>query len=177
MNDIIRKAMLEVLPVEAFNTGNPPKPKELYIPSSHKKSLELYSNLIVGMRGVGKSTWTTALADQKLRAIIGANIPELENAIVHIGFSEKPDPENYPTTDKFSELLQKQFRPYEIWKTIIIRWISHEINQNIPSVDWPASVSWVKEHTESCDRILQTGNQCQQVKPFALPQQFDFWLW
>jgi hypothetical protein len=25
-------------------------------------------------------------------------------------------------------------------------------------MDWPASVSWVKENIESCDRILQTGN-------------------
>ena len=81
---LILDAIAKILPNENFASATSIKPRQLYIPLAHKKALQLYSNIVVGDRGVGKSTWTLALSDQRLQEIIGANITELENVSVHI---------------------------------------------------------------------------------------------
>jgi hypothetical protein len=154
---VILDAMIETLPKETSSFGNPIELKELYIPPAHKKALRLYSNLIVGDRGVGKSTWTAALADPKKRKAI-ENMPELENAAVTVGFSEKPNPEKHPDKDTINNLLEENINPHDMWKAVVIRWLSHEINVPIPINKWQESIFWVKNNPEECSKILSTAN-------------------
>jgi hypothetical protein len=130
----------------------------MYIPQAHKESLRLTSNLIIGARGVGKSTWTTALADQNLRSLIGSNVQELENVQIRIGFSEKEDPDRYPAQETFTGLLEQGFNPYEVWQAVVSRWLCAETGEKIPDTDWKASVSWAKNNPEAWGRLLQKAN-------------------
>jgi len=155
---VILKAMSDVLPKENFVSSDPLEPRELYIPIAHRKALQLFSNIVVGDRGVGKSTWTLALADQKLREIIGANIKELENTSVHIGFAEKSNLAGYPNKSIIKEFLQKKYNPYDIWKSVVIRWLSQKTNDTIPTENWLTSVTWVRDNSEAYIRILEKAN-------------------
>jgi hypothetical protein len=149
---------MDAIPAEPFNSGTPPPPEQMFIPSAHVKSLQLYSNLVIGARGVGKSTWTSALADQNLRKIIGANIPGLERTKVQIGFSESRETDKYITPDIIMGLLRKDFSPYEIWLAVMLRCVSNEINESIPRDSWEAAVAWVKNNPEDWARIFQKAN-------------------
>jgi hypothetical protein len=155
---LILNAIKEILPKEISVSGKALEPKELYIPVAHKKALELYSNIIVGDRGVGKSTWTLALADSNSRTLIDANIKELENAAVHIGFAEAVNTAAYPDKTIMKELLRKKINPKEIWKAVVIRWLSQKIGEEIPMDSWLASIKWVGNNAEPCAKILEKAN-------------------
>jgi hypothetical protein len=155
--DLIRQAVRDAIPPEPFNSGTPPPPGQMFIPSAHIKSLQLYSNLVVGARGVGKTTWTSALADQNLRKIIGANVPELELAKVQIGFSEGRGTAEH-ITPAIIELLGKNFSPYEIWLAVILRCVSNETGEVIPRNSWEETAAWIKNNAETWARILQKAN-------------------
>jgi hypothetical protein len=154
----IRDAIANALPLEPFNSGKAPEPREMYIPRAHKESLQLTSNLIIGARGTGKSTWTAALADQNLRSIIGSNVKELENIKVQIGFSENTSARGFPAQETFTSLLKKGFSPYEVWQAVVFRWLCNEIGEKIPDTDWETGVSWVRNNPEPWGVLLQRAN-------------------
>jgi len=161
---IILDAMIETLPKETSSFGNPIELKELYIPPAHKKALRLYSNLIVGDRGVGKSTWTAALADSKKRKVIENNMPELENVSVTVGFSEKSNPEEHPDKFTINNLLEENINPHDMWKAVVMRWLSLEIKKTIPISKWQKTIFWVKNHPEDCSKILSIANNLFKEK-------------
>ena len=154
----IRDAIANALPSEPFNSGKAPEPREMYIPRAHKESLQLTSNLIIGARGTGKSTWAAALADQKLRSIIGSNIKELENIKVQIGFSENTNANEFPAQEIFTSLLKKGFSPYEVWQAVVFRWLCNETGEKIPAKNWETSVSWVRNNPEPWGMLLQKAS-------------------
>ncbi|MFP3043699.1 AAA family ATPase [Treponema primitia] len=155
----VRQAIITALPKETSSYGNPINSKQLYIPPGHENALQLNCNLIVGARGVGKSTWTSALAEPQSKSIIGANISELENTQVQKGFAETTDKELYPDIKIFNNLLQKQFEPPDIWQAVIVRWLSKVIDYKIPHKDWISSVSWVKKNAEQVVNIIQKASE------------------
>jgi hypothetical protein len=160
----IRKAMAEVIPETSFNSAEPLSPRKLYIPPAHIKSLRLHHNLIIGARGVGKTTWTRALGDETLRTIIGVNIPELKNIKVQIGFAESSMDEQYPSPEIYTDLLQKNFTPYEVWQAVLARWLCGETGASIPNKDWSASVAWVRKNPEPWTKLLQKANDLFKSK-------------
>jgi hypothetical protein len=160
----IRKAIVEVIPETSFNSAEPLSPRNLYIPPAHIKSLQLYHNLIIGARGVGKTTWTRALGDETVRNIIGVNIPELKNIKVHIGFAERSINNQYPSPEIYTDLLQKNFTAYEVWQAVLARWLCGEAGDPIPAKDWTDSVAWVRENPEPWTRLLQKANDLFKSK-------------
>lgn len=160
----IRQAIVEVIPETSFNSAETLSPRQLYIPPAHIKSLQLYHNLIIGARGVGKTTWTRALGDEHLRNIIGANIPELKNIKVQIGFSESPLDEQYPSPEIYRDLLKKKFTAYEIWQAVLARWLCGEIGDSLPGKDWASSVAWARKNPEPWAKVLQKSNDSFKSK-------------
>jgi len=156
--NIILKAIIDSLPAEIANYGDPLDLKDLYIPQAHKKSLHLYSNLVVGARGVGKSTWTTALANQDTRDIIGVDVSDLKNASVHIGFGLQTNSTSNLEKSIIKQLLASKFNSYDIWRTVVIRWLSVELQNPIPMKNWPESVMWAKNNPETCLKIMEDAN-------------------
>jgi len=152
----IREAIIRALPQDTSYSGEAPPPKYLYTPPAHLKALSLESQLVVGTRGVGKSVWTASLADAELRKQIGATIPQLEKAEIHIGFSEHPDLSSYPDPGTFSELLNKHgFDAYIVWRAIAARWLSRQLGESVPCNSWPETVDWVRNNPEPLARMVQ----------------------
>ncbi|MDR0894123.1 MAG: ATP-binding protein [Prevotellaceae bacterium] len=158
-NHNILLAMRDALPVEPFNTGTPPAPGQMYLPTAHKKSLQLYSSLVVGARGVGKSTWTSALADDHLRQeVLGIEIPDLSLTDVFVGFSGKAEPDKYPdpTTGIIRDLL-KEYAVSEFWQAIVARNLFDNTDE-IPVDKWGNTVAWIRSNQEEWSKRLYETN-------------------
>ncbi|NOT17164.1 MAG: hypothetical protein HOP20_03730 [Sulfuriferula sp.] len=160
MSDVkkIREAMISVLPTSSSNFGESIEARFMYLPSAHIKALRLDCNLVVGARGVGKSFWTSALADADLRKKLKQDLPELENTEVHIGFSVKEEIDDYPNSDIFIQLIGAKFEAYDIWRAVVTRWLSKVVDQSIPCQEWKDTVIWVKENPEGLARLVQAAN-------------------
>jgi hypothetical protein len=159
-NNEIRQAIIHSIPPEPFNAGEPPPPEQMYLPLAHKKCLELYCNPVVGSRGVGKSTWTSALADDKLRSILGMNIPELNRTTVSVGFSAAP-PRSHPSRQVIADIIKAGYSASEMWQAVIIRNIRNDVD--VPVSQWMESVKWVRENQEEwAKRILSKNDELKQ---------------
>lgn len=153
----LRRAILEAS-LATSNFGESPKTGELYIPPAHVKALRLESNLIVGARGVGKSFWTAALTASDLRISIESTVRELEHTDVRIGFSVKESINDYPNADTFGQLLGLHIDPYDIWRTVILRWSVSTLGEKFPGHSWQESVSWMKDNPEDTSRLIGRAN-------------------
>ncbi|MDR1894163.1 MAG: hypothetical protein LBQ61_05645 [Spirochaetales bacterium] len=160
----VREAIINAIPQELFTEGYDVKPGQIYFPPAHEKSLKLYTNLIVGGRGVGKSMWTSALADEQKRTIIRVNVPELENTKVQIGFSAVDRPEDYPSLETIAMLLDSGIKPYEMWQTVILRWLVKETKDTIPVNEWKESIIWVRNNPEKWVKIITNANDILKNK-------------
>jgi hypothetical protein len=160
MNDVkkIREAMISVLPTSSSNFGESIEARFMYLPTAHIKALRLDCNLVVGARGVGKSFWTSALADADLRKKLKQDLPELENTAVYIGFSVKEAIDDYPNSDIFIQLIDLAYSAYDIWRAVVARWLSKVVNQTIPCQEWKETVIWVRDNPEKFARLTQEAN-------------------
>lgn len=164
----LRNAILEA-PIATSNFGESPKLGELYIPPAHVKALRLESNLVVGARGVGKSFWTAALTSSDLRASIESTVRELENTEVSIGFSVRESINDYPNADTFGKLLGSEIDPYDIWRTVILRWSASTLEEKFPGSSWSDSVSWMKDNPEDISRLIgRTNARLENKSRFGL---------
>ncbi len=155
---VIRKAIMAAIPSETSNFGESPDPGQVYLPRAHAKALKLESNLVVGSRGVGKSFWTAALNTPNLRPILGSLVSELDDAEVSVGFSAKPDISAYPDMDAFANLLGSRYKPYEIWKAVVLRWLAPIAGESVPVELWNSTVHWVRSYPEPLARCLEAAN-------------------
>ncbi len=164
MNDVngIREAIIAAIPYETSSYGQSPDPGGLYMPRAHAKALKLDSNLVVGSRGVGKSFWTAALDTQKLRAMLGVSVRELENTLVRVGFAVKENIAAYPNMDVFSDLLKLKYTPYEIWRGVVLRWVAEVTGEIIPQDDWRATTKWVRSNPEPLVKCMEKANKILQ---------------
>ena len=158
-NNIIRNAICDALPADTSTSGTTLPPAHLYVPITHLKALKPECQLVVGTRGVGKSVWTAALYDTQLRKLLGAAIPQLDTAEVCIGFSERPQPDNYPDGDIFMHLRDSQFTPYQIWRAVIARWVAKILDKRIPDANWKDSVHWVCNSPEDFAQLVIEASQ------------------
>lgn len=160
----VRQAIIQALPEDSSYSGSAPPIEHLYIPPAHLKALRLESQLVIGTRGVGKSVWTSALADTALRQHLGAEIPELEKTDIQIGFKELPDPSLYPDADTFASLLDNDFDAYQIWRAVISRWTGNILEENVPTDSWHNTATWVKENPEAVVNMVIHADQVYQAK-------------
>lgn len=155
----IREAIINALPSETSNFGQVPDAGHLYSPPAHLRALRLESHVVIGTRGVGKSLWTAALGDESLRASLGQSIEALEKAVVNIGFSAKENIQRYPNADVFSQLLEKDIRAYDIWRSVIARWLAADLlSQSIPSETWEQTCNWITNEPEAFAHLMENAN-------------------
>lgn len=162
MNDpaAIRQAIIEALPVDTSYSGAAPPPEYLYTPPAHLKALSLESQLVLGTRGVGKSVWTASLANADLRKQVGASIPQLENAEIRVGFSERQNLTSYPDADTFSQLLMNQdVDAYAVWRSVVARWSASLLDRTIPCDSWGETVHWVQHNPEPLAGMVQLASE------------------
>lgn len=154
---VLRRAILAA-PLEISNSGETPRVGTLYVPPAHTKALRLESSLVIGGRGVGKSFWAAALKTPELRQLLGAAVPDLDRAEVHIGFSEQGRIEHYPDDATFTKLLGQNVDPYDIWRAVVLRWLGQRAGAALPD-EWAALITWMLTHTEDAARLIQSSRQ------------------
>lgn len=161
MTDIaaLRQAIVESLPAETSHSGQAPDLKHLYIPPAHIKALRLDCHLVIGTRGAGKSVWTAALGSSVLRKALGAVVPALDQAEVRIGFAEVGNVELYPDDATFIQLLAGGATAYDVWRSVVARWVAQLQAQPIPQTDWSTTVTWVRANPEALARMMQQTSQ------------------
>lgn len=172
-NQVIREAVKLALPRETSTYGQPPNSSNVYIPPSHIKALRLECNLVIGGRGVGKTFWSAALNDRAIRDLLGKAIPDLSRVDVRTGFSELPGIEKYPDPDIFSDLLNRNFEPYDVWRAVFSRCLAPIANVVMPVSSWRASVQWVKDNPEFFSDLLEKANKVLDEKKEAILIVFD----
>jgi len=155
----LRRAIVSSLPGETSYFGAIPELKHLYVPPAHIKALRLDCHLVIGTRGVGKSVWTAALGNVVLRKILGASVPSLDSAEVRIGFAETPSIDEYPDADTFAQLLESNTPAYDVWRSVVARWVAARLDVNIPCDSWAGTVTWLKSNPEALARLMQQVNQ------------------
>ena len=150
----LREAILAA-PLETSNFGETPQPGILYLPLSHLKALKLDAHIVVGGRGVGKSFWTAALQSESLRAQLGTISSEIQDIEVFAGFSSTEDIDSYPNADIFVDLFSNNGNPYDLWRTVILRWVAKRSGENIPIDSWQSTLEWFKSNPEDAARLMQ----------------------
>ncbi|OMY99708.1 hypothetical protein [Burkholderia pseudomallei] len=100
-------------------------PDEVFLPVGHRGVLDLRRQLVVGNRGMGKSFWTHALANQDIRNKLAEyyRFPELKSTEVRIGFNGSDKKQAFaPTVDDLAEIRQLSVgNPDLIWKALLLR--------------------------------------------------------
>lgn len=150
----IRNALLETLPEKTSLHGGMPGPQFVHLPASHAKALDPDVQLVVGMRGAGKSFWWAALQQEELRRLIAARnsrLEAIEKAEIFLGFGEKPDPDRYPSRDVLDQLLAEHDARL-IWRTVLAFALGG-LPETLPS--WKDKVAHVTAEPEAIDRFLR----------------------
>ena len=156
----IRQAVFDAIPADTSEYGRNDVSRKPYFPPAHIKALTLSSNLVMGARGVGKSFWTHALADPKLKKLMSQTIPELDIVDVKIGFANKPLNESYPDKNTIKQLLSNNYQAYDIWRAVVARWLRSEVpNVNFPTHDWDATIQWVAKSPEAMAKLLESADR------------------
>ena len=165
-NDVFstREAIIAAIPYTTANYGKAPDINLIYIPPAHEKALRFETSLVVGARGVGKSFWAAVINNENIRSKLGNSIHELKNVNVHTGFSTSDNIDAYPDKETFAQLLQKGFSSYEIWRSVISRWIAKTADCAISGETWVDTVEWVRGNPERVTRLFQRANAVFESK-------------
>lgn len=140
-----------------------PTPATVFTPPSHIRALRLQTSLVTGARGAGKTFWTMALQQKSIRRLLERDVPDLVDVRVSVGYTNKANPDSYPSPKIFSQLL-KTYSPVDIWRTIWIRAIISQLNASnlkcpCSRNDWLTDVKEVTVSTEAVDRFFFEANK------------------
>lgn len=133
---------------------------DIYIPSTHKEALDFNRPLIVGNRGTGKSVWSGALADPKVRKSIASAHDSLLNAEVELGFHQSAAevPGVAPSPRVLSALLRGGKDPEVIWTAVLLKATSKYTKFRIKS-DFADLVNWVDDYPSKSEALLRKTDE------------------
>ena len=155
----VREALIG-LPEET-SYGEPPDLKQVYLPRSHLKAMNLDVALVTGMRGAGKTFWWSALRQPGVRRLIGAADSRSalsENTEVRTGFGIAPAPDDYPGINVFPRLMQDA-EPKAVWRTVLARHLAPDDHPLRGKADWRDRVAWVTAEPEAVDRLFHERDE------------------
>jgi hypothetical protein len=164
----IRDALSTWRDVAATEGDRPPAIQDVYVPSNHSSALSLESSIVIGMRGAGKSFWSSALTDEKLRRYIAskAKLAELEAVAVYRGFGESHGVD-FPKSQTLKALLSESIDADAIWRGTVLRHALRELQVPFPFADdVSAAIRWVaanpaiaETRLSECDATLQKNGK------------------
>jgi hypothetical protein len=150
-----RSTLIKTLPEETSLFGQAVDTRFIHVPASHAKALHPDTQLVVGMRGAGKSFWWKALQDEKQRQLVAERAPNsglTKDTKISVGFGETPDPDAYPGRDALGQLVEKGHDPRLIWRTVILNALTK--GAVTPGNTWSERVAYVTRHPEEVERAL-----------------------
>jgi len=149
-----RSTLIETLPEETSLFGQAVDTRFIHVPASHAKALHPDTQLVVGMRGAGKSFWWKALQDDSQRQMVAERAPSsglAEATYISVGFGETPDPDAYPGRDTLGRLVEHH-DPRLIWRTVILHALTK--GEITSGETWDDRVRNVSRNPEGVERAL-----------------------
>jgi len=156
-----RRGIIDALPEQSSQHGEPLERDQLYLPTSHIKALDPNVMVVEGIRGSGKSVWLTTLLDPENRKWLGSSVGITERTLVSAGFRERSDGGTaFPTKDSLISLVG-EVEPRLIWKTVVYRQV---LGENAAAdfkllTSWKERVRWVLGNPESVDADIFLRDQ------------------
>lgn len=150
-----RQTLIDTLPEETSLFGQRVDTRFIHVPGSHAKALHPDTQLVVGMRGAGKSFWWRALQDREQRVLVAQRTPNTglaKAAHIAAGFGETPNPDAYPGPDVLAQLVGSGHDPRLIWRTVILNALMADTDK--AGTTWEEKVRQVAANPEGMDRIL-----------------------
>ncbi|WP_186020407.1 ATP-binding protein [Burkholderia gladioli] len=123
--DIVREQFRGLDPSASHELSVPPSVGEVYTPADHESALDVDRPLVVGDRGMGKTFWTSALADPTARNFLAQVYPRLmlDKCDIHVGFAGVDMARDGAISQEvFSQMETRDGHPAElIWRAVIYR--------------------------------------------------------
>lgn len=160
----IREVLLRLDPSIAHKALD--RPEIIYPAPDHADALDPSRVLVVGGRGVGKSFWTSVLANEDTKRLISTEYPKLglDQVDVALGYCEGAIGSRSvaPSSHMLRKALENSFDSETIWQSVLLKALAPEEGPE----SFIARVEWVQQHPEgyedlviNADRALQRDNR------------------
>lgn len=140
----LRRALAELPGVAAQQSLHAPDLSTVHLPRLHPKALRPDVDVVVGMRGAGKSLWTAVLADKDSResAVARGGLEALRGVDVRVGFGLAADNNNFPSTDLIGRLLADGANYIDIWWAVVLHHALDVAGLSHPEGPWAERVAY-----------------------------------
>lgn len=172
----VREALSELPQLAAFSTGSALNPKDVYFPYSHAEALDPDVTLVIGNRGMGKSFWASALAQQDTREAISeayrsAQSYNLNDLRVHFAFADAEGGSGGVSR------AQLQSVPTEIptelvWRAVILRQLAEVAGVTIPA-RLNEAVRWLLSNADEQQELFQAADKILSARGERILFLFD----
>lgn len=149
----LRRALAELPRADNLSPNQPIAPEDVYTVHEHRAALDPDRALVVGNRGMGKSFWAHALAQQATRENAAKILAfkQLSQTKVYIGFNAGDEGAFAPSAEVIAQAKAKN--PEMIWRAVLVRIATSLTDEKIPKrfVDL---VEWVAADAERAAGVL-----------------------
>jgi len=151
----LRQVMGDALPETTAVYGEVPDLRYTYVPATHMRALHPDTQLVVGMRGAGKSFWWGALQSEDHRRLVSDLLPRAQitgHTRIGLGYGTRPQPDHYPGKETIGSLL-RSYDARDLWRTVVI-WqvVGNDLHPGLST--WAEKIDWVRAHPEPVERAL-----------------------
>lgn len=128
----LRQALAELPRADNLSPNQPIDPEDVYTVPEHRAALDPDRALVVGNRGMGKSFWAHALAQEATRenAARILRFKQLSRTTVQIGFNAAEEGLFAPSAEVIAQAQAKS--PEVIWRAVLVRIAASLTNDKIP---------------------------------------------
>lgn len=155
---VLRETMASFSPANKVEPNEPIGPDRVFTPESHRSVLDLGRQLVVGNRGMGKSLWTHALTDKKVRDrvadVYGQSQLKKSNVIIGFNGSEKALP-IAPTPDAIERALDGGYTAEDIWRAVIFRAVQ-DVRSSAEPLQFDKTLDRLKKTPEEFEHTLSS---------------------
>lgn len=149
----LRQALAELPRADNLSPNQPIDPEDVYTVPEHRAALDPDRALVVGNRGMGKSFWAHALAQEATRenAARILRFKQLSRTTVQIGFNAAEEGLFAPSAEVIAQAQAKS--PEVIWRAVLVRIAASLTNDKIPK-KFSNLVEWVAVDPERAAGVM-----------------------
>lgn len=162
LSKTIREALRELPSLAITASGKPPQFDEIFFPETHAEVLDPDVSLVIGARGMGKTFWSLALADDQVRPEIakrylGTRRLRFDDLNVSLGFA---DAEGALGAVSRLELqsVPKRTPTEHIWRAVLLRRLAPLAGAEIPKI-FKEAVAWIRANPETQLEIFRAADR------------------
>jgi hypothetical protein len=156
----LRRGLAELPRLAYYAAGQPIDPEGIFFPTSHAKALDPDVALVVGNRGVGKSYWAGALAQNDARERVAQAYRrqlKLDGLTVRFGFADAEGGGDALVSRSVLESAPVQTPPAQIWRAVVLRYLASIIKAEIPD-GFAELIVWINANPEKQQKIFRDAD-------------------